>query len=217
MSYKLILFDADGTLFNDDDAIIRAFKKAFIKHGYRAPSEEVIIKHAGNSGFEWTKAIAKDERILAHLSDEKINEILHDADNMFNGFFFKVLGKEMTSARQLLEHLKKENIKTAIITNGTTRTVIDCIKTLKLDHLIAEDKVYAADQYQSKPNPEMILAAINTAGVLKEETLMVGDSQTDIDAANAAEIHSALLINSRNKDVTGETQRITSLNQLINI
>lgn len=217
MTYKLVLFDADGTLFNDDEPIIRAFKKAFIKHGYRAPDAEVIIKHAGLSGLEWTRAIAKDERILKNLTDEKIQEIAHDADFLLNSFFFKVLGKETHGARALLEHLKKHDIHFAIVTNADTQMILECLKIVKLNDLIDEKQIYAADKYQAKPNPEMINTAINEHNTTKTETIIVGDTQTDVDAANAAGINSYLLVNSRNKNVKGETQRITSLNQIISL
>lgn len=217
MTYKLILFDADGTLFNDDEPIVRAFKKAFIKHGYRAPDAEVILKHAGLFGYEWAKAIAKDERILKNLTDEKIREIALDADHLFNSFFFKVLGKETHGTRVLLEHLKKQNINFAIVTNANAPMIIESLKIVKLNDLVHEKQIYAADKYQAKPNPEMLLAAMKDANTTIQETILVGDTQTDVDAANAAGINSYLLVNSRNKNVKGETQRITSLNQIISL
>ena len=214
MKYKLILFDADGTIFDDDQAIVRAIKKGFIEKKLNAPSEHVILKHAGHSARQWIELIAKDEQLT--LTNEELNEISQHAVQVLTGFFFKILGREMHGAKDVIHTLHTHHIKTTVVTNSTEDFTREALKIVKMDGLFQE--VFAFDNgVKPKPAPDILLKAIHAYDIPKEHILMVGDTQVDIDAANAAGIDSALLVNHRNKDVKGVTQRITSLNQLITI
>jgi phosphoglycolate phosphatase len=45
-----------------------------------------------------------------------------------------------------------------------------------------------ADHHPSKPNPSMILTALNETGVLPQKAVMLGDTTFDMDMARAAGI-----------------------------
>lgn len=213
MKYKLILFDADGTIFDDDQPIVRAIKRGFVEKNLKAPSEETILKHSGYPIREWVELIAKDEG--HNLPKEDLDEITNQAVRLLIGFFFKVLGKEMPGAKETINELNKQHA-TALITNATLTFTSKALQVLKMENLFSE--VFTPENnLKPKPHPDMLLAAMKKFNAKPEETLMIGDSQVDVTAANTAKINCALLVNNRNKNVKGETQRITSLKQLIKI
>ena len=53
---------------------------------------------------------------------------------------------------------------------------------------------YKADSFDRKPNPGMILRARDELGLLLEDSILVGDSASDIAAARAANVGRAILM-----------------------
>ena len=133
MKYRLILFDADGTIFDDDQPIIRAIKRGFVEKNLKAPSEEVILKHSGYSAREWVELVAKDEGY--NLSKEDLDKITHQAVRVLTGFFFKVLGKEMHGAMKTIHELHKHHVKTALVTNAPISFTREALRVLKMENL----------------------------------------------------------------------------------
>ena len=60
-------------------------------------------------------------------------------------------------------------------------------------HLEAKDIKYKKDSFDRKPNPGMILSALKDFGIKAENSIMIGDKETDIEAANNANIAKKIL------------------------
>ena len=95
----------------------------------------------------------------------------------------------------MLESLKEMNIYTACITNSSKDTAVDVLKKLWLIDLL--DTVVTSDYLdQPKPNPEGYLLAMDSLGVEPESVLAFEDDHIGIEAAQAAKVRKAVLIES---------------------
>ena len=87
----------------------------------------------------------------------------------------------------LLDHLKRGGYKVGCITNKTARVTDQLLRLLGIydnfDIILSGDSLT-----RRKPDPLPLLHAGEQLGVTSDKTLMIGDSQTDVDAARAAGI-----------------------------
>ena len=87
----------------------------------------------------------------------------------------------------LLEDLKKKNIKMAVASSTRYERVLSNLKSIKVDHYF--DAIIGGDQIQhGKPAPDIFLKAVELLGVSKEDALVLEDSKNGILAAHAGNI-----------------------------
>src|SRR4029078_11334709 len=92
-------------------------------------------------------------------------------------------------AHDVLAALRSEGIKTALLTRNSLRSTTRILArhSLTLDHIATrEDRPH-------KPNRYPILNIVRHFGVLREQTLMVGDYLYDLQAARRAWVRSVLI------------------------
>jgi phosphoglycolate phosphatase len=110
------------------------------------------------------------------------------ARNLFFVEYQKQSGNQSRLYETVFDSLKKlsqQNIRLACITNKNRCFTLPLLKKLEVESFF--DLVVCGDDLTNKkPHPEPLLYAVNQLGVDVEKSLMVGDSKTDIDAANAA-------------------------------
>jgi HAD superfamily hydrolase (TIGR01549 family) len=101
-------------------------------------------------------------------------------------------------AREFLSALKEAEIKTGLVSNIGQRVLRKAFAKLKLDGLF-NVVVNRNDVQNLKPNSEGILLALDRLGAVKEQSLFIGDSLDDIQAARAAGIKVMTIIGGENK------------------
>ena len=113
---------------------------------------------------------------------------MYAPDRQRRARFFKRLppGEDvlMPGARELLAHLKRENVPFAIATSGRGASARPSLELLGVaDHpaIITRDQVAHA-----KPDPDLFVAAAERLGVSIEHAVVVGDSVWDLLAAQRA-------------------------------
>jgi HAD superfamily hydrolase (TIGR01509 family) len=85
-------------------------------------------------------------------------------------------------ARQLLEHLRDERMTLVVATSAQKQEVDDLLQIAGATKLF-ESKTASDDAARSKPDPDIVRAAMDRSGCPREETIMVGDTPYDVDAA----------------------------------
>jgi phosphoglycolate phosphatase len=85
---------------------------------------------------------------------------------------------------QLLELLKKQDYFIAVATGKGRRGLDKVLGDTALQHYF--DVTRCADETFSKPNPQMINEIMDFVGVQANETLMIGDTEYDLNMANNA-------------------------------
>ena len=189
MSQKFtVLFDLDGTLVDTAPDLIRAHNHVMKKFGYPSKSIDELrnavgsgakaIMAKGNGKWEWFDEKIKNEMTDEFLSFYKKN-ILHES-TLLNG------------VKEFLEWCKNHNISMSVCTNKTEHLAIDLLKKIGIYDFFEYVSGYNTFEY-CKPDPRHLLKTIEILNGDKNKSIMVGDSETDANAAKAAEIPMILL------------------------
>ena len=189
MEQKLtVLFDLDGTLVDTAPDLIRAHNHVMKKFGYPTKSINELknavgkgakaIMAKGNGKWEWFDEKIKNEMTDEFLSFYKKN-ILHES-TLLNG------------VKEFLIWCKNQNISMAVCTNKTEHLAIDLLKKIEIYDFFEYVSGHNTFEY-CKPDPRHLLRTIEMIHGDKNKSIMVGDSETDANAAKAAEIPMILL------------------------
>jgi phosphoglycolate phosphatase len=177
MRFKLIVFDWDGTLMDSESKIVACIQAAFDDLGEPAPSREAARNVIG-LGLKETMAELWPEANPAQWSlvADRYRYYFLSADQTPSVLF--------PGARELVDWLLEQNYLLAVAT-GKSRHGLD----VALDGTGLADRFHAtrcADETFSKPHPEMLLQIIDELGVGGADTLMVGDTEYDMQMASNA-------------------------------
>jgi phosphoglycolate phosphatase len=189
MSRKFtVLFDLDGTLVDTAPDLIRAHNHVMKKFGYPSKSIDELrnavgsgakaIMAKGNGKWEWFDEKIKNEMTDEFLSFYKKN-ILHES-TLLNG------------VKEFLKWCKNQNISMAVCTNKTEHLAIDLLKKIEIYEFFEYVSGHNTFEY-CKPDPRHLLRTIEMINGDKNKSIMIGDSETDANAAKEAEIPMILL------------------------
>ena len=189
MEQKLtVLFDLDGTLVDTAPDLIRAHNHVMKKFGYPSKSIDELrnavgsgakaIMAKGNGKWEWFDEKIKNEMTDEFLSFYKKN-ILHES-TLLNG------------VKEFLEWCKNHNISMSVCTNKTEHLAIDLLKKIGIYDFFEYVSGYNTFEY-CKPDPRHLLKTIEKINGDRHKSIMIGDSETDANAAKEAEIPMILL------------------------
>ena len=190
MSQKLtILFDLDGTLVNTAPDLMRAHNFVMKKYGYDERELEDIKKLAGRGSKVMLKRSMHE---IAELSGkiEKTDDVVEKMTKEFVDYYSKNIVKESTLKNGVLDFLswcKNKKITMGVCTNKQEYLSVDLLKKIKIYDFF--DYVAGGDTFEyNKPNPKHLTNTIEIIGGDVKKSIMVGDSETDSNAAKAASI-----------------------------
>ena len=183
-----ILFDLDGTLVDTAPDLISAHNHVMKKFGY--PSKSIDeLKNAVGKG---AKAMMAKDNGKWKWFDEKIQ---NEMTNEFLSFYGKNILKESTlinGVKNFLEWCKNRKISMAVCTNKTEHLAVDLLKKIGIYDFFEYVSGYNTFEY-CKPDPRHLIKTIEILDGDKNKSIMIGDSETDANAAKAAEIPMILL------------------------
>jgi len=189
MSQKFtVLFDLDGTLVDTAPDLIRAHNHVMKKFGY--PSKCIDeLRNAVGSG---AKAMMAKDNGKWKWFDEKIQNEMTDEFISFYGKNILCESTLINGVKEFLEWCKNQDISMAVCTNKTEFLAIDLLKKIGIYDFFEYVSGYNTFEY-CKPDPGHLLKTIDILDGDKSKSIMVGDSETDANAAKAAEIPMILL------------------------
>ena len=181
--YSVILFDADGTLFDFPKCEREAFRDALLRSGVDADEAMVSAYHKINDDL-WKalerKEITKDELMIRRFEDfAKFYGFEVDFVKVANDYL-DCLGKKVyyiDGACELLNELYGK-VKLYIVTNGLARVQNSRYKLTGFDKIF--DGMFVSEEVgANKPDAAFFeYVAEHIDGFEKEKTLIVGDSIT---------------------------------------
>lgn len=175
MNYKNIIFDVDGTLINTTSANLLSLQEALILDGKREYTFNELMAYDGLPGKNTLEIIGVSDIEMVH---KKWLQLTEHRKYMFEVYY---------GIHATLKTLKSSGANLSIV---TSRNNMEVLSDMTLNGLISLfDIIVTSDLTEKhKPNPDPLLYAIEKGQYLPSETLYVGDSVYDFQAACSANI-----------------------------
>ncbi len=178
------LFDLDGTLVDSSGDIYVAVVHTLKELGFEPLPKEDVIKHVGYGG----------RKLLEGVLNTKDEKLLDKAVEIFRDYYFKnpvVYSKTYDGIKDLLKTLKEKNKKIAVVTNKYEDISWEVVNGVGIGEYI--DFLVGGDTTsEKKPSPVPVLYALERLG--SKEAVIIGDSETDINAGKKAGIETCLVM-----------------------
>lgn len=177
MRFKLIVFDWDGTLMDSEARIVSCIQAAFADVGEPPPRREVARDVIG---------LGLDEAMTVLWPDGGVAQ----RRKLVDRYRYHFLGSNETEsslfdgARDLVAALGEQGFLLAVATGKSRRGLESALVGTGLKGYFHATR--CADETFSKPHPEMLLQLMAELAMDKSETLMVGDTEYDMEMANNA-------------------------------
>jgi HAD superfamily hydrolase (TIGR01509 family) len=175
---ELVIFDADGVLFDSTESNTAYYNAIFAQIGERPMNREEEAAGVFMSAPQVFELRAAGD-------DAKIARMREVARTMDATPFFALL-RPYPELRTFMLDLK-QRYRLALATNRSA-TIPGIVDYLGLDGVF--DAVASArDRVRPKPAPDILELCMARAGVTPERSVYIGDSETDLLAATAARTH----------------------------
>lgn len=179
---KGVIFDVDGTLVDSNDAHAQSWVDTFKEAGYNVPFEKVrpLIGMGGDKLLPATIGVSPDSEEGKKLGERR--------GKIFRSKYLPHL-RPLPGARELVLRVKRDGLKPIVATSAKDDELKALLKAAHVDDLM-EEKATASDAKRSKPDPDIVQAAIGESGLPKKELVMIGDTPYDVEAATRAGVRS---------------------------
>ncbi len=169
------MFDWDGTLMDSEAQIVSCLHGAINDLGL-APMTDDTVKNVIGLGLR--EAID----MLVPGRDEPFRQAFGEA---YRKYWFGHEGSSLfAGAREVLDTLREQNYLLGVATGKARRGLDRVLEQTGLTSYF--DATRCADETPSKPHPQMLLELMNELGVEGQYTLMVGDTEYDMEMATNA-------------------------------
>ncbi len=213
-----ILFDLDGTLVDTAPDLMHAHNHVMKKFGYPTKSTTEIRNLVGQgAGAMLGRSIwGQAKKEFGKVQDENIKkEMVKD--------FVDFYGKNIVNESKLIEGVKefliwakKENISMAVCTNKQEHLSVDLLKKIGIYNFFEYVAGHNTFDY-CKPDPRHLTSVIEILDGDIKRSLMIGDSETDANAAKAAGIPIVLLEDGYTEKNTTEIYHNHLVKDFVNI
>ena len=179
---KGILFDFNGTLFNDTHLHKAAWHSFFLKYyGWDLSEEEILRRCLGPS----------NDDIFKDFFDGKLSKVEVDALAAKKEEEYRASAKSDPSnmhlidgVEELLDLLVEKGIPFALATASPIENIMFYLDDLGLKKWFTLDRiVYEEGKLPSKPDPAFYIEAARRIGLTPDQCMIVEDSPTGIRAA----------------------------------
>jgi phosphoglycolate phosphatase len=174
---RLVVFDWDGTLMDSTGQIVAAASGAIAELGLPVRTPEAIRDIIGLGLREsW-------QRLFPELGPE---DFLPFVDAYRDHFLDpgKQTARLFDRALEVVEELAGRGFLLAVATGKSRRGLDRDLAATGLDRFMAGSRT--ADETRSKPNPDMLHELMAGLAAAPEATLMVGDTEWDLEMARRA-------------------------------
>ena len=189
-----ILFDLDGTLVDTAPDLMRAHNFVMKKFGFPTKSTEEIRNLVGQgAGAMLGRSIwGQAKKEFGKVDDEKVKK---EMVKEFVNFYGKNIVNESTlinGVKDFLIWAKERNISMGVCTNKQEHLAIDLLKKIGIYDFFSYVAGHNTFEY-CKPDPRHLTSVVEILNGDIKKSLMIGDSETDANAAKEAGIPIILL------------------------
>lgn len=186
-----IIFDLDGTLIDSAKDIINCLKKSFEENNikYNIQNERILIGPSLNDMIDI---------VSPNLSNHQKEKLVNKFKEIYDNSDYKNTNL-MIGVRELLDELKEMKIKIYIATNKRLVPTKRILKKLSIENYF--ERVFTIDFNNGKlmGKTEVIKYIINKLKLKKDQTIYVGDTESDIIAASKNGLKPIIFLNGYGK------------------
>ncbi len=180
----IAILDVDGTLVDTNYHHAIAWFRAFRRHGVTVPIWR-IHRHIGMGG----------DQLIAAVAGEDVEERLGDDIRETESEAYKELIEEvqaMEGSRELIEELRERDNIVVLASSANDWEVEHYLDLLDAREIV-DSWTTSADVEQTKPEPDLIKAALKKAGT-EGDAMLIGDTVWDVEAAKRAGVETLAVL-----------------------
>lgn len=206
---KLVIFDLDGTLLNTIEDIAVSLNKALKNYNLPTHSLDAVLRMVGN-GVD----------LLIQRAVKPYDDYFLDVKKFYLEDYNKncdINTKPYKGIKELLQKLKDEGIKIAVLSNKPhidTVTVINKYFNNTFDYVIGKK-----DNNRIKPYSDGVNEVMKYFNIKNNNTMFIGDSEVDVATGKNAKMRTiAVTWGFREEDkLIGADFIVSNPNEIINI
>ena len=176
-AFSTVIFDVDGTLVDSNAAHAETWTQAFREHGIDVQVERVRSM-VGMGSDKLLPAIAAVEEDSA-----RGRAIAHRKKELFAGRMPML--NATRGARALVSYLRQREKNVVVATSADDREMKALLAQAGVADLMPQ-RASKDDAAESKPDPDIVKAALVESGARANRAVMIGDTPYDVEAARRA-------------------------------
>ena len=175
--FATVLLDVDGTLIDSNGAHADTWTQALREHDIAVETAEVrrLVGMGGDKLLPAVASVSEDSDLGRAMAQRK--------KELFQRFIPEL--RPTKGARALVQYLRDEGLNIVIATSADDREVSALLRQAGVDDLIPT-RASKDDAAASKPAPDIVQAALHRSGASASESVLIGDTPYDIEAAARA-------------------------------
>lgn len=180
MAKAAVILDVDGTLVDSNDAHARAWVDAFAEHGIAVAFDNVrrSIGMGGDKLMPSVSGVEEDTALGAGIAARR--------GEIFKSRYLDTI-KPFPRTRDLIQRLVADGYVLAVASSAKEDELGPLLERAGVADLLPL-RTSSDDADNSKPDPDIVVAAMRQAGCEPARTIMLGDTAYDVAAARRAGI-----------------------------
>lgn len=193
MKTLALIFDMDGTMLDNYQYHLEAWKKFFKKHGIKLSEEEYKKKYAGLDSASTIRATMGD-----HLTEEQVRKYRDEKEQMYRDLIAPHI-HPVNGLIPLLQSIRSAGIPMGVATSTTKDNIEFTMDKLHLKpyfSIIVDVTMIS----KGKPDPQIYLTTAGKLKVQPENCIVFEDSLNGIKSADNAHMKVIALTTSHSPD-----------------
>lgn len=175
---KAVLVDVDGTLVDSNDAHARAWVDAFAEHGIEVAVDRVrrCIGMGGDKLMPEVSGLEEDTPLGRRISSRR--------RSIFKARYLPGV-RAFGGSRELVSELKARGL-TVVAASSAKKDELSALLRIAGAEALLDGATSSDDAEESKPDADIVHAALAKAKASAAEAILIGDTPYDIEAARRA-------------------------------
>jgi HAD superfamily hydrolase (TIGR01509 family) len=178
---KGVIFDIDGTLVASNDAHALSWVDTLAEIGMSVPFDVIwpMVGMGGDKLLPSATGIESDSAFGKQLTKRRWEIFTRD--------YLPHL-EPTPGARDLVQRLKDDGFKLIVATSASGNELGPLLEAAGVAGLLTLT-TSSSDAAESKPDPDIVQAAVRKSGIAPEKLIMLGDTPYDVQAAIGAHVN----------------------------